>query len=119
MHLEREEILKAYGWNEGFAEAARSPEFDGLEPARVLETRRGAWTVLAAGDSGPRELEAAAAGRLLHEAAAQADLPATGTGSWSARRIPAVRSSRPSCPAGRSSPGNAPERPSGTGSTSR
>ncbi len=78
MHLEREEILKAYGWNEGFAEAARSPEFDGLEPARVLETRRGAWTVLAAGALGPEELETVASGRLLHEAAAQADLPATG-----------------------------------------
>jgi len=78
MHLDREEILKAYGWTEGFAEAAESPEFEGLEPARVLETRRGAWTVLAAGASGPEELEAAAAGRLLHEAAAQADLPATG-----------------------------------------
>ena len=78
MHPEREKILTAYGWNDRFAEAARAPEAEGLEPARVLETRRGAWTLAAAGVSGPEELEAAATGRLLHEAVAQADLPATG-----------------------------------------
>lgn len=78
MHPEREKILIAYGWNDRFAEAARVPEAEGLEPARVLVTRRGAWTLAAAGVSGPEELEATATGRLLHEAAAQADLPATG-----------------------------------------
>ncbi len=78
MHPEREDILRSYGWTDGLAEAARTLGTENLEPARVLETRRGAWTVLAAGASGPQELEASAAGRLLHESAAQADLPATG-----------------------------------------
>ena len=78
MHLVGEDILNDYGWNETFAEAARSRSGEVLEPARVLETRRGSWAVLAAGAGGPEELEATVSGRLSHDSAAQADLPVTG-----------------------------------------
>jgi len=70
--------LELYGWNDAFSESAKVFSEDGLQPARVLETRRGAWTVIAQGEAGLIELEAVASGRFLHDAAAQADLPATG-----------------------------------------
>lgn len=78
MHFENEDILTSYGWNEALAETARRLDAEGLEPGRVLEARRGAWTVLAGGDSGPVELEAVISGKFRHEAASQADLPVTG-----------------------------------------
>jgi len=70
--------LESYGWNEAFSESARAFPDGNLVPARVLETRRGAWTLIAPEDGGLEEREAVVSGRFLHDAASQAELPATG-----------------------------------------
>lgn len=72
------ETLAAYGWNDGLEKRAAPFRGDSREPARVLETRRGAWTVIARGEGGLMERDAVAAGRLLHDATSPAELPVTG-----------------------------------------
>jgi ribosome biogenesis GTPase / thiamine phosphate phosphatase len=74
----RDDTLEAYGWNESFAKAAECFLEEGLVPARVLQARRSAWTVIARENAGLKEMDALAAGHLLYDAASQADLPATG-----------------------------------------
>jgi ribosome biogenesis GTPase len=79
--------LSALGWD-----AERDAQFDpfrreGLLPARVAVQHRGAWDVLAQ----PGELRADAAGRLAHEAATPAELPAVG--DWVAVAVRPAESS--------------------------
>jgi len=78
------------GWSTFFAEglasiAGASRSQDRLEPARVLEVRRGSFIVAARnGDAGLAELEARPSGHLSGDCGTDADWPATG--DWVALR---------------------------------
>jgi ribosome biogenesis GTPase len=79
--------LQDLGWNDGFA-AAFEPH-DNCIPARVSAQHRGGYDVLT--ERG--ELRVRLAGRLRHEAASAADLPAVG--DWVALREEAVHAVLP------------------------
>ncbi|MDQ2910469.1 MAG: ribosome small subunit-dependent GTPase A [Actinomycetota bacterium] len=66
--------LNDLGWDEGFAASFEPYEKDGLVPARIAAQYRGAYVVLA--ETG--ESRADISGRMRHEAASAADLPAVG-----------------------------------------
>jgi ribosome biogenesis GTPase len=68
------ETLTQLGWNEQLSEEFEPHRQAGLVPGRVAVQHRGAWDVLT--DQG--ELRVDVAGRLRHEAASQAELPAVG-----------------------------------------
>jgi ribosome biogenesis GTPase len=72
--------LQELGWDDGFAAAFEPYEREGLVPARVAAQHRGAYGVL--GEDGERRVRAA--GRLRHDTAFAADLPAVG--DWVALR---------------------------------
>ncbi len=83
--------LQDLGWDEGFAASFEPHDKEGLVPGRVSAQHRGGYDVLA--EAGERR--ARLAGRLRHEAASAADLPAVG--DWVALReetIQAVLSRR-------------------------
>lgn len=65
--------LHDLGWNEGFA-ASFEPHKDEFEPARVAAQHRGGYDVLV--EAGERRVRLT--GRLRHEAASAAELPAVG-----------------------------------------
>jgi putative ribosome biogenesis GTPase RsgA len=71
--------LHDLGWDEGFA-ASFEPYEDEFEPARVSAQHRGGYDVLA--ETGERRVRLT--GRLRHEAASAAELPAVG--DWVALR---------------------------------
>lgn len=66
--------LRALGWSAHFEEAFHSHAEDGVVPARVTVQHRGAYVLW----SEHGELHAELSGRLRHEAASAAALPATG-----------------------------------------
>ena len=66
--------LHALGWTPAFAAAFEPHEREGLVPARVVAQHRGEYDVV----SERGELRAEVTGRLLHEAAATAELPVVG-----------------------------------------
>ena len=66
--------LHALGWTPAFAEAFEPHEREGFVPARVVAQHRGEYDVV----SERGELRAEVTGRLLHEAAATAELPVVG-----------------------------------------
>ncbi len=72
--------LHDLGWDDGFAAAFESFEGDGLVPARVAAQHRGGYDVLT--EVGERRVRLT--GRLRHEAASAAELPAVG--DWVALR---------------------------------
>ncbi len=78
--------LTAWGWDKYFTTAlatlgARAE----LEPARVIETRRGSFLVIRKDREGSlREREAVLSGKLMHETEDSSELPATG--DWLAVR---------------------------------
>ena len=72
--------LHDLGWDDGFAAAFESFEDDELVPARVAAQHRGGYDVLTEG--GERRVRVT--GRLRHEAASAAELPAVG--DWVALR---------------------------------
>ena len=75
--------LNDLGWDDGFA-AALEPH-EGCIPARVASQHRGGYDVLTEGG----ELRVRLSGRLRHEAASGADLPAVG--DWVALREEAIQ----------------------------
>jgi ribosome biogenesis GTPase len=68
------ENLDALGWDRGWNDEFRPFDEAGLVPARVIAAHRDAWAI--ATPAGDRD--AVVAGRLRHEAAGPADLPAVG-----------------------------------------
>jgi len=72
--------LNDLGWDDGFAAAFESLEDEGLIPARVAAQHRGGYDVL----TGAGERRVRLTGRLRHEAASAAELPAVG--DWVALR---------------------------------
>ena len=72
--------LAGLGWSPFFAEAFAPYAADGLVPGRVTVQHRGAYVV----HTEAGELPAEVTGRLRHEAAGAADLPAVG--DWVAAR---------------------------------
>jgi ribosome biogenesis GTPase len=88
--VETADPLRDMGWDDRFAEKlagieARPGRAVRLEPARVLEVRRGSFLVAARGESGGLvELEAKPSGRLSGDCATEAEWPTTG--DWVALR---------------------------------
>src|SRR5688500_8531950 len=74
--------LESLGWNSSFAQAFRDYAQDGLAPGRVALAERGVYALCAA----TGDVRAGLAGRLRHDAARAADLPAVG--DWVAFRAP-------------------------------
>jgi len=66
--------LRDYGWNEFFAEAFERLPGDGLEPARVTRAAARIFGVRGEAYNG----QATLAGKMRHDAASSADLPAVG-----------------------------------------
>ncbi len=81
--------LHDLGWDDGFAAAFESLEDDELVPARVAAQHRGGYDVLTEG--GERRVRLT--GRLRHEAASAAELPAVG--DWVALRDETVHAVLP------------------------
>ena len=80
--------LHDLGWDDGFA-ASFGPYEDDFEPARVSAQHRGGYDVLA--ESGERRVRLT--GRLRHEAASAAELPAVG--DWVALRDQTIQAVLP------------------------
>jgi ribosome biogenesis GTPase len=76
------------GWDDGFA-ASFEPHKDDCEPARVAAQHRGGYDVLTEGG----ERRASLTGRLRHEAASAAELPAVG--DWVALREETIQAVLP------------------------
>ena len=80
--------LNHLGWDEGFA-ASFEPHKDECEPARVAAQHRGGYDVLTEGG----ERRVSLTGRLRHEAASAAELPAVG--DWVALRDDTIQAVLP------------------------
>lgn len=76
--------LESLGWDASFAEAFRGHAREGLVPGRVALGQRGVYSLLTAAG----ELRGALAGRLRHDTAGAANLPAVG--DWVALRARAA-----------------------------
>ena len=72
--------LENYGWNAVFARSSELYQSLNLSPARVAETDRDTWTIIARNKSGndTETLRAVASGRFAHAIAHPADMPVTG-----------------------------------------
>lgn len=72
--------LESYGWNPVFERASEMYKDLNLSPARVVETGRETWTLIAQsqGEGGTEEVQAVAAGRFLHTILHPAEMPVTG-----------------------------------------
>ena len=82
--------LNDFGWDDGFAAAFEPHQRDGLVPARVAAQHRGGYDVL--GEAGERR-RVRVSGRLRHQAAASAELPAVG--DWVALREETIQAVLP------------------------
>jgi ribosome biogenesis GTPase / thiamine phosphate phosphatase len=74
--------LEDVGWDEGWRAAWEAAGTDGAVPGRVTSVHRDAFLVWTSGGERTAELS----GRLRHQAAGEADLPAVG--DWVALRLP-------------------------------
>jgi ribosome biogenesis GTPase len=72
--------LESYGWNPVFERASEMYRDLNVSPARVAETARETWTLIARSQNGDgtEELQAVAAGRFLHTILHPAEMPVTG-----------------------------------------
>ena len=79
--------LQNLGWNDAFAQAFEPYRLKGWQPARLVRDNRIAYGALMAGAQDLEEVEATVSGKVIHDAATNADLPAVG--DWVALEISA------------------------------
>ena len=70
--------LESYGWNAAFERAAHVYAEMNLSPARVVETGRDSWKLVAKSEDGIGEIDAVVSGKFMYGIDHSAEMPVTG-----------------------------------------